>query len=310
MKIRPSEITPEHVYRARSRRRFLRWGALAAGAALLAACQPGPATEQAAGPSAQGLTDELGDPATSFEAVTTYNNYYEFSTAKDAVASLAKDFPTDPWSVEIGGLVRNPKTYGLEDILRRFPAEERIFRLRCVEGWSMVIPWEGFSLASLLRQADPTSDARYVKFTAVHDPARMPGQGSPWYDWPYTEGLRLDEALNPLATLATGVYGQALPPQNGAPIRLVVPWKYGFKSIKAIVKIELTAERPATLWNTAAPDEYGFYSNVNPQVDHPRWSQSSERRIGELGRRKTMAFNGYGGQVSALYSGMDLRLNY
>lgn len=314
MKIRSSEITPEHVYRARprSRRAFLKLSALAAGAAGLAACGVSPAAAPAAtsGAAPAGLKDELGDPATSFEAVTQYNNYYEFSTDKNAVAGLAKDFKTSPWTVQVAGLVKTPKTYGLEDIQKKFPSQERLYRHRCVEGWSMVIPWEGFSLADLLKDVEPASDARYVKFTTLFDPDHMPGLSSPWYDWPYTEGLRLDEALNPLATLATGVYGQPLPPQNGAPLRLVVPWKYGFKSIKAIVKIELTDQQPHTLWNTAAPDEYGFYSNVNPEVDHPRWSQATERRIGELARRKTLKFNGYEAQVGALYAGMDLRVNY
>ncbi len=327
MKIRPSEITPEHVYRSRprrpSRRGFLQLGALAAGSALLAACAPAAATPKTApteagasspNPSATTAgaapTDELGDPATSYEAITGYNNFYEFSTDKQAVASLAKGFRTDPWTVEVGGLVRTPKTYGLEDLLAGFPSEERIYRLRCVEGWSMVIPWQGFSLAEILKQVEPTADARYVKFTTLLDREQMPGLSSPWYDWPYTEGLRLDEAMNPLATLATGVYGQPLPPQNGAPIRLVVPWKYGFKSIKSIVKIELTDTRPNTLWNTAAPHEYGFYSNVNPEVDHPRWSQASERRIGEFGRRNTLMFNGYAEQVADLYAGLDLRSEY
>jgi sulfoxide reductase catalytic subunit YedY len=210
----------------------------------------------------------------------------------------------------VGGLVSNPKTYGLEDILKAFAQEERIYRLRCVEGWSMVIPWMGFSLAGILKEVRPTSDARYVMFTSLHAPDKMPGQNDGWYDWPYTEGLRLDEAMNPLATIATGLYGKPLPPQNGAPIRLVAPWKYGFKSIKAIVRIDLVDAPPKTLWNTAAPHEYGFYSNVNPEVDHPRWSQASERRIGEFGRRKTLMFNGYAEQVAALYEGMDLRANY
>jgi sulfoxide reductase catalytic subunit YedY len=311
MKIRSSEITPEHIYR--SRRRFLKFGALAAGSALLAACgttAPATTTSPGAAPAVGDLKDELGDPATSFEAITTYNNYYEFSTNKQAVAELAKDFPTDPWSVEVTGLVRNAKTYALEDILKTFTSEERIYRLRCVEGWSMVIPWQGFSLSKILEQVEPTSDAKYVKFTSILARDKMPGQGSPWYDWPYTEGLRLDEAMNPLTTLATGLYGQALLSQNGAPIRLVVPWKYGFKSIKAIVKIELVAEQPISLWMNAAPNEYGFYSNVNPEVDHPRWSQATERRIGELSRRKTLKFNGYEDEVAGLYAGMDLRANY
>ncbi|MBP7693454.1 MAG: protein-methionine-sulfoxide reductase catalytic subunit MsrP [Anaerolineales bacterium] len=317
MKFRSSEITPEYVYRSRSRRSFLKLGALAAGSAVLAACGPAAApaasnpTASAADPQpGAGLQDELGDPATPYEAVTQYNNFYEFTTDKEGVAGLAKNFQTDPWTVEVGGLVRTPKTYGLEDIQKNFPAEERIYRLRCVEGWSMVIPWEGFSLAAVLQAVEPTADARYVKFTTRLAPDQMPGLSSPWYDWPYTEGLRVDEAMNPLATLATGVYGRPLPPQNGAPLRLVVPWKYGFKSIKSIVKIELTDQQPKTLWNTAAPNEYGFYSNVNPDVDHPRWSQATERRIGDLGRRRTLLFNGYADQVAGLYTDLDLRQNY
>jgi sulfoxide reductase catalytic subunit YedY len=307
-KFRSSEITPEHVYL--SRRRFLKFGALAAGSALLAACAANPTPGAApAGTEATGV-DELGDPWTPYEAVTNYNNYYEFIEDKPSVAGLAKNFKTDPWTVQVGGLVKNPRSYGLEDILKKFTQEERVFRLRCVEGWSMVIPWTGFSLADLLKEVEPNSEAKYVRFEAVYDPAQMPGQNSPWYRWPYVEGLRLDEAMNELATLVTGVYGKALPPQNGAPIRLFVPWKYGFKSIKAIVKIDLVAEQPTSLWMTAAPHEYGFYANVNPEVDHPRWSQASERRIGELGRRKTLKFNGYETQVSAVYEGMDLRANY
>ncbi|MGQ0604208.1 MAG: protein-methionine-sulfoxide reductase catalytic subunit MsrP [Anaerolineales bacterium] len=310
MKIRSSEITPEHVYF--SRRRFLKYGAVLAGSALLAAC----ATEAPATPvpgtaaATDGLKDELGDATTSFDGITNYNNFYEFTVDKQGVAPLARNFDTDPWTVEVGGLVNNPKTYGLEDILKAFTSEERIYRLRCVEGWSMVIPWQGFSLANLLKEVEPTSDAKYVKFTTVLDRLQMPGLNQPFYPWPYTEGLTIDEAMNPLATMATGLYGKPLPPQNGAPIRLVVPWKYGFKSIKSIVKIELTDTQPSTLWNTLASNEYGFYSNVNPEVDHPRWSQGTERRIGELGRRKTLKFNGYDSQVAALYEGMDLAVNY
>ncbi len=212
--------------------------------------------------------------------------------------------------MEVGGLVRTPKTFGVEDLLSMFPQEERIYRLRCVEAWSMVIPWNGFSLASLLKMVEPTSNAKYVRFETVYRPEEMKGQGSPFYPWPYQEGLRLDEAMNDLTLLATGVYGETMLPQNGAPIRLVVPWKYGFKSIKSIVKIELVAEMPNTLWNTVATDEYGFYANVNPAVDHPRWSQASERRIGELSRRATLPFNGYGEQVASLYDGMDLSLQF
>ena len=309
-----SEITPKSLYL--SRRDFLKAAGIVTGTALLAACAPA-VSDQAAGPdsgapapSSAGKTDELGDPANTFEDITNYNNFYEFSTDKQAVAGLSKDFKTEPWTVEVGGLVNNPKTYGIEDLLKMFPQEERIYRLRCVEAWSMVIPWNGFPLASLLKEVEPTSDAKYVRFESVDRPDEMPGQKSPFYSWPYQEGLRLDEAMNDLAILATGLYGEMMPNQNGAPIRLVVPWKYGFKSIKSIVKIELVDYQPETLWNTAAPNEYGFYSNVNPQVSHPRWSQNTERRIGDLGRRATHMFNGYAEQVAYLYEGMDLAKYY
>jgi sulfoxide reductase catalytic subunit YedY len=310
----PSEITPKSLYL--SRRDFLKAAGIVTGTVLLAACTP-EASEQAAEPmteapvpTSNGKTDELGDPLNTFEEITNYNNFYEFSTDKQAVAYLSQDFKTDPWSVEVGGLVNNPKTYALEDLLKTFPQEERIYRLRCVEAWSMVIPWNGFPLASLLKEVEPTSDAKYVRFESIYDPQQMPGQKSPFYTWPYQEGLRLDEAMNDLAILAAGLYGEPMPNQDGAPIRLVVPWKYGFKSIKSIVKIELVDYQPATLWSTAAPNEYGFYSNVNPEVSHPRWSQASERRIGELGRRPTLMFNGYAEQVASLYEGMDLAKFY
>ena len=257
-----------------------------------------------------GKKDELGDPANSFEDITNYNNFYEFSVDKEMVNPLSKDFVTKPWTVEVYGLVKNKKTYGIEDLLKKFPQEERIYRLRCVEAWSMVIPWNGFPLASLLKEVEPTSDAKYVRFETVYRPKEMPGQNSPFYPWPYQEGLRLDEDMHDLTILATGLYGQPMSNPNGAPIRLVVPWKYGFKSIKSIVKIELVAEQPATLWSSVGPDEYGFYSNVNPNRPHPRWSQASERRIGELGRRETLMFNGYAEQVASLYQGMDLIQNY
>ncbi|MBN1449411.1 MAG: protein-methionine-sulfoxide reductase catalytic subunit MsrP [Anaerolineales bacterium] len=309
-----SEITPKSLYL--SRRDFLKAAGILTGTALLAACAPkvseqtaDPGTEAPA-PSSAGKVDELGDPANAFEEITNYNNFYEFSTDKQAVAGLSKGFTTEPWAVEVGGLVNNPKTYGIEDLLKLFPQEERIYRLRCVEAWSMVIPWNGFPLASLLNEVEPTSDAKYVRFESVDRPDEMPGQKSPFYSWPYQEGLRLDEAMNDLTILATGLYGEMMPNQNGAPIRLVVPWKYGFKSIKSIVKIELVDYQPETLWNTAAPNEYGFYSNVNPQVSHPRWSQNTERRIGELGRRATHMFNGYAEQVAYLYEGMDLAKFY
>jgi sulfoxide reductase catalytic subunit YedY len=256
--------------------------------------------------------DELGDPANSFEDITNYNNYYEFSVDKEAVNGLSQEFTTKPWTVEVYGLVNKPKTFGIEDLVSRFPQEERVYRLRCVEAWSMVIPWTGFPLASLLKEVEPTSAAKFVRFETVYRPEEMPGQGGPFsfYPWPYQEGLRLDEALNDLTLLATGLYGQPMPNPNGAPLRLVVPWKYGFKSIKSIVKIELVAEQPSTLWNTVGPGEYGFYSNVNPERPHPRWSQATERRIGELGRRPTLMFNGYAEQVAHLYEDMDLDSNY
>jgi sulfoxide reductase catalytic subunit YedY len=284
------------------------------GSALLAACSPGAsaATEPAADtamPDLPAKQDELGDPANSYQDITNYNNYYEFSTDKEAVNPYSQDFKTEPWTVEVSGLVNNPKTYGMEDLLK-FPQEERVYRLRCVEAWSMVIPWTGFTLASLLKEVEPTSDAKFVRFETVYRPEEMPGQKAPWYPWPYQEGLRLDEAMHDLTILATGLYGMPMPNPNGAPIRLVVPWKYGFKSIKSIVKIELTAEQPSTLWNSIGANEYGFYSNVNPERPHPRWSQATERRIGEFARRPTLMFNGYAEQVASLYAGMDLIENY
>jgi sulfoxide reductase catalytic subunit YedY len=294
-------------------------GALAGSAALAACGLPGasePASEgagsvQDTGPGEVSATeDELGNELTSYQAVTNYNNYYEFSTDKEGIGEFAAGLVTDPWSVEVGGLVRNPQTYAVEDLISRFDQEERIYRLRCVEAWSMVIPWLGFPLAALLQEVEPLPEAKYVRFETLYDPEQMPGQNSPWYDWPYVEGLRVDEAMNDLTILSTGLYGKMLPPQNGAPLRLVVPWKYGFKSIKAIVKIDLVEEMPVSLWMDAAPNEYGFYANVNPNVPHPRWSQATERRIGEIGRRDTLMFNGYEEEVAHLYEGMDLSVNY
>lgn len=300
-KIASSEITPEHVFR--SRRQFLKgMAALVGGSALLAACG------DAATPADTGVTPL--DIQTDYEAATNYNNFYEFTTDKEGVAERAKNFTTTPWTVEVGGLVNKPKTYAIEDLLKQFPQEERVYRLRCVEGWSMVIPWTGFPIAKLLQDVEPTAEAKYVRFESVLRPEEMPGQNRGPYTWPYVEGLRVDEAMNDLALLVTGAYGKPTLPQNGAPLRLAVPWKYGFKSIKSIVKIELVAEQPTSLWMEAAPDEYGFYANVNPDVDHPRWSQSSERRIGEGGRRRTLPFNGYADQVASLYTGMDLAANY
>ena len=246
---------------------------------------------------------------TPFEAITNYNNFYEFDTSKDGVASAAQGFVTKPWQVSVGGLVNKPRVFDLDELLK-FPLEERVYRLRCVEGWSMVIPWIGFPLSKLLEKVEPASQARYVAFQTLFDPNRMPNQRTGVLQWPYVEGLRLDEAMHPLTILATGLYGEVLPPQDGAPIRLVVPWKYGFKSIKSVVKITLVADEPPTTWNIESPDEYGFYSNVNPNVPHPRWSQATERRIGEYGRRNTLLFNGYGEQVAHLYQGMDLVRNF
>ena len=308
--ILPSEITPRSLYL--SRRDFLKAAGLATGAALLAACTPKPQTAPATGPVPQpnGRTDELGDPVNSFEDITHYNNFYEFTEDKQGVSVLAGKFHPSPWTVEVSGLVRHPQSFGLEDLLKKFPQEERIYRLRCVEAWSMVIPWTGFTLSSLLKEVEPLSQAKYVRFETVTRPEEMPGQKSFFYPWPYTEGLRLDEAMHDLTILATGLYGEALPAADGAPIRLVVPWKYGFKSIKSIVKIELLEEQPGTFWNKLAANEYGFYSNVNPERPHPRWSQASERRIGELNRRPTLMFNGYAEQVAGLYKGMDLIQNY
>ena len=244
------------------------------------------------------------------EDVTGYNNFYEFGTAKDDPAANAQDFKPRPWTVKVDGLVKKPADYQLEDFLKPHKLEDRIYRHRCVEAWSMVIPWRGFPLAEVLKRAEPTSQAKYVEFTTLLDPRRMPGQRARVLDWPYVEGLRLDEAMHPLSLLVTGVYGRDLPNQNGAPLRLHVPWKYGFKSIKSIVRIRLVDKQPRNTWNVSAPDEYGFYSNVNPEVDHPRWSQATERRIGEFLKRKTLMFNGYADQVSSMYAGMDLRKNY
>jgi len=295
-----SEITDERIYV--DRRKFLATGSLL-GVAAATGALPGCLK---ASPSEAEADDKL----TPYKDVTTYNNYYEFGTGKEDPAENAGSFRTRPWSVTVEGLVKRPAVYNLEDILRPVTQQERIYRLRCVEGWSMVIPWMGFPLSAFISRVEPTSQAKFVEFTTLHDPQRMPGQRRPVLDWPYTEGLRLDEAMHPLTILATGLYGKALPNQNGAPLRLVVPWKYGFKSIKGIVKMRFTDRQPATAWNKAAPSEYGFYSNVNPEVDHPRWSQSKERRIGEFLRRRTLMFNGYGDQVARLYAGMDLRRNY
>ena len=313
--IKSSEITSEQQYY--SRRDFLKsLGIVSTSAMILAACR-GQSTQtkvistQVSAENLPGGTPTVeSDPLTSFEAITNYNNYYEFSINKEAVARLAEDFPTSPWQVEVGGLVNKPNTFDIDDF-KKFSIQERIYRLRCVEAWSMVIPWMGFPLAELLNAVEPTSNAKYVRFETIYDPDEMPGQRDPWYQWPYIEGLRLDEAMNDLTLMATGLYGKDLLPQSGAPIRLVVPWKYGFKSAKSIVSIDLTSEMPPTFWSTLSPDEYGFYANVNPEVNHPRWSQARERVIGSgsifTARKKTLMFNGYAEQVAHLYTGMDLR---
>jgi len=293
-----SEITDERVYQ--SRRRFLAQAGLAAGATLL------PERVWAAGLRAGRQTDEL----TPLKDVISYNNFYEFGTGKDDPAKNAGSLKTRPWTVAVDGEVARPRAFDIDELWRTFPPEERVYRLRCVEAWSMVIPWLGFPLQSLLKAVEPTSHAKFVEFTTLYDPAQMPGQRRDILPWPYVEGLRLDEAMHPLTILALGLYGKALPNQNGAPVRLVVPWKYGFKSIKSIVRIRLVREQPRTTWNAVAPREYGFYANVNPTVDHPRWSQARERRIGEFRKRDTLMFNGYGEQVASLYRGMDLRRDF
>ncbi|PRP72150.1 mononuclear molybdenum enzyme YedY [Chromobacterium amazonense] len=295
----PSDITSKSVYF--NRRAFM----LGAAGLLLSA-------ETLAGLNAKkSPLSQLAanDKPNSLKDITSYNNFYEFGTDKSDPAQNAGSLKTRPWSVLVDGEVAKPRRFAIEDLLK-FPLEERVYRLRCVEGWSMVIPWVGFPLASLLKQMNPTSRAKYVSFETLQRPSEMPGQRTSVLEWPYREGLRIDEAMHPLTILAVGLYGNVLPNQNGAPIRLVVPWKYGFKSIKSIVRIRLQETMPATSWNLANAHEYGFYSNVNPEVDHPRWSQASERRIGEFFKRKTLPFNGYAEQVAGLYRGMDLRKNY
>ena len=294
-KMRPSEVTPERIYL--SRRKLMTSMVVMVGSTVL----------QSAGLSAETDFQQLRNELTPLKAITNYNNFYEFSTAKEAVAPLSQGLRLSPWTVKVGGLVNKPATFDIDDIRKRFPQEERIYRLRCVEAWSMVIPWLGFPLSALLKTVEPTSRAKYVRFETLYDLKQMPGQRAGWFTWPYVEGLRLDEAMNNLTILATGLYGKPLPPQNGAPIRLVVPWKYGFKSIKSLVKIELVEKMPVSLWMQSAPNEYGFFANVNPDVSHPRWSQVSERRIGEFSRRRTLPFNGYAEEVAQMYVGMDLK---
>jgi methionine sulfoxide reductase catalytic subunit len=303
--IAASEITPERDYV--NRRAFLGLAAGAAGAALV----PGVAgAREHASAGADALAQAPGDRLTSFEDATRYNNFYEFGSGKTDPMRNARNFRTRPWSIAVGGHAAKPAIYDLEDFVKPHTLEDRVYRLRCVEAWSMVIPWRGFPLGDLIRRVEPTARARYVEFVTLFDPEQMPGQRRPIVEYPYVEGLRLDEAMNPLTLLVTGMYGVDLPNQNGAPLRLVVPWKYGFKSIKSIVAIRLVERQPRTTWMKSAPSEYGFYANVNPTVDHPRWSQRTERRIGELRRRETLLFNGYGEQVAGLYQGLDLRRHF
>jgi sulfoxide reductase catalytic subunit YedY len=303
------EVTPEALYLRR--RDFLTSAAipLLVGAAGLGTA--GSAAAQGAAPKLTAQKSPLSttEPQTPFDDVTTYNNFYEFGSDKGDPSRNSKYFKTRPWTVTIDGAVAKGGKFALDDLVKPYQLEERIYRLRCVEAWSMVIPWIGFPLGDLLKNVEPTPKAKYVEFTTLMDSQQMPGQRREVLEWPYTEGLRLDEAMHPLAILAVGLYGQVLPNQNGAPFRLVVPWKYGFKSIKSIVRIRLVEKQPPTAWNVSAPQEYGFYSNVNPEVDHPRWSQARERRIGEFFKRKTLMFNGYD-QVASLYSGMDLKKNF
>lgn len=323
-KISNREVTDPAVYF--NRRKFIKAGVLAASAvatgvayrhlnpvgtagkqkintALIPGVTKAPGTSEPSG-------YRINEPETPLEDITHYNNFYEFSTDKEGVAPAAEHFETTGWQVAVEGLVAKPRLFALDDLLKISPPEERIYRMRCVEAWSMVIPWVGYSLSKLLEVVQPLSSAKYVAFETLLDPKRMPGQRSDVLQWPYVEALRLDEAMHPLTILASGIYGRSLPAQDGAPLRLVVPWKYGFKGIKSIVKITLAANQPPTTWSAYAPNEYGFYANVNPQVDHPRWSQATEQRIGESGRRPTLMFNGYAGQVGHLYAGMDLRTDF
>lgn len=309
--IKSSEITPREIYL--NRRRFL-LGATGWTATLaLGLGVPQLATSAEQSRAKTKLKDvrkspiSTDEPLNSYQDITTYNNFYELGTDKGSPAQNAKYLVTRPWTISVEGEIKRARIYDIDDLMKISPLEERIYRLRCVEAWSMVIPWIGFPLSALIQRAEPTSNAKYIEFTTLHDPERMPGQRRAILDWPYIEGLRMDEAMHPLTILGVGLYGEILPAQNGAPVRLVVPWKYGFKSIKSIVRIRFVEKQPLTAWMKAAPREYGFYSNVNPEVDHPRWSQARERRIGEFFKRKTLMFNGYADQVADLYREMDLR---
>ena len=302
--IRPSEITPRELFD--SRRRFMQLAAGMSAAAML----PGDllAGEKLPGVGVPAYT--LPDKPTPLEDITRYNNFYEFGTDKEAPAKYAGSLKTRPWTIAVEGAVNKPKVFDIDELLKLAPMEERVYRLRCVEAWSMVVPWVGFSLLELIKRVEPTGNAKFVEFITLHDPAQMPGQRNSVLEWPYREGLRMDEAMHPLTLLTFGLYGEVLPNQNGAPVRIVVPWKYGFKSAKSIVRIRFVEQQPVSTWTQSGPKEYGFYSNVNPEVDHPRWSQAKERRIGEFFKRPTLPFNGYADQVAQLYSGMDLVKNF
>jgi methionine sulfoxide reductase catalytic subunit len=312
------EITPKEVYF--NRRALLRGGVVAASAVatgVLYRKLNGVELVETETAKLAGLTTPSepayrveGETLTPKSSITNYNNFYEFSTDKDGVAGAAKDFDTRNWKVAVGGLCAKPKVFDMDDIRRISAPEERVYRFRCVEAWSMIVPWAGYSLSKLLAKVEPAAGAKYVAFETLLDPERMPNQKSADLPWPYVEGLRIDEAMHPLTLLTTGLYGGELPPQDGAPVRMIMPWKYGFKGIKSIVKITLVADQPPTSWSKVAPAEYGFYANVNPDHDHPRWSQATEQRIGESGRRKTLPFNGYANQVASLYAGMDLHVHY
>jgi len=313
--IRSSEVTDKKLYL--NRREFIRatTGTAAAVAtgivgaeAFLHAATPAPHGRKLDNVQKSAFSSD--EKPNKWEDITTYNNYYEFGTDKDSPSMLARNFKTEPWTVTVEGECAKKAAWHLEDILKGQTLEDRIYRHRCVEAWSMIIPWVGFPLSDFIKKCEPTSKAKFVEFTTLYDPKQMPGVRSPVLRWPYVEGLRLDEAMHPLTIRVVGLYGEVVPNQDGAPLRLAVPWKYGFKHIKSIVKIKFVEKQPLNTWQESAPQEYGFYSNVNPSVDHPRWSQASERRIGEFLRRKTMMFNGYGDQVASLYSGMDLKKNY
>jgi len=306
--LHPSEITPENVYL--NRRTFIRIASAAGIGLASSAVFPHLLDSQDRWPQGKKGPYDVSEEVNKFKDITTYNNFYEFGVDKGDPAENSGSFHPKPWTVHIEGEIKKPATYNLDDILKLSKIEDRIYRHRCVEGWSMVIPWRGFPLADLIKRVEPTSKAKYVTFETIYRPEEMPGQKRSVLEWPYVEGLRMDEARHPLTLLAVGLYGKDLLNQNGAPLRLVVPWKYGFKSIKSIVRIKFVEKEPQTTWNLLAPNEYGFYSNVNPDVDHPRWSQKTERRIGDFLKRKTLMFNGYGDLVSGMYTGMDLKKNF